>query len=145
MDNELSRMNYKCITRIWWNAVIWHRERPFWGGLLTILSGAQILHVPYAGLTIGQLTLRMSTVAGSASLVIGMLLATLGLMVWLQPLMRVFAGSAAILLALVSIPMCNLGGLLIGLLLALVGAALSIAWTPGARGPGQPSLADRGQ
>jgi hypothetical protein len=44
---------------------------------------------------------------------------------------RTFAGVAAILLALVSIPVSNLGGFLVGFLLALVGGALAVSWVPG--------------
>ncbi|NEE61205.1 hypothetical protein G3M55_93950, partial [Streptomyces sp. SID8455] len=38
---------------------------------------------------------------------------------------------AAILLALISIPVANIGGFVIGFLFALIGGALSISWAPG--------------
>ena len=62
----------------------------------------------------------MSTTAGAGSLIIGVLLMVLGVSLWFQKHVRVFAGVAAILLALVSIPVSNLGGFLIGFLFALV-------------------------
>ncbi|MFF5564789.1 DUF6114 domain-containing protein [Streptomyces sp. NPDC012623] len=109
----------------------WRGTRPFWAGLLTLLSGLPIAYFPYAQLHFGNLTLAMSTTAGAGSLIIGVLLVTLGLTMWFQSVVRVFAGVAAILLALVSIPVSNIGGFLMGFLLALIGGALSISWAPG--------------
>jgi len=109
----------------------WRWQRPFWAGLLTLLGGIPIAYLPYANLTLGQLTVRMSTTAGAGSLIIGILLMVLGLTMWFQPVVRIFAGVAAILLALVSIPVSNFGGFLIGFLLGLIGGSLSVAWAPG--------------
>ncbi|AXG80347.1 DUF6114 domain-containing protein [Streptomyces paludis] len=109
----------------------WRGTRPFWAGLFTLLGGLPIAYFPYAQLQLGNLTLAMSTTAGAGSLIIGVLLVTLGLTMWFQSVVRVFAGVAAILLALVSIPVSNIGGFLLGFLLALVGGALSISWMPG--------------
>ncbi|WP_436739002.1 DUF6114 domain-containing protein [Streptomyces sp. BBFR102] len=110
---------------------MWRGTRPFWAGLLTMLGGVPIAYLPYAQLTLGQLSLRMGTPTGAGSLIIGLLLITLGLTMWFQSVVRVFAGVAAILLALVSLPVSNLGGFLIGFLLAMFGGALSISWAPG--------------
>lgn len=111
---------------------VWRWQRPFWAGLLTILGGLPIAYFPYANLTLGQLTLRMATTAGSGSLIIGVLLVVLGLTMWFQQPVKVFAGVASILLALVSLVVSNMGGFLTGFLLALIGGALAIAWAPGA-------------
>lgn len=109
----------------------WRGTRPFWAGLFTLLGGIPIAYFPYASLKLGQMTLSMATTAGSGALIIGVLLVTLGLTMWFQQAVRVFAGVAAILLALVSIPVANLGGFAIGFLMALVGGALSVSWAPG--------------
>ncbi|MEW2545013.1 DUF6114 domain-containing protein [Streptomyces sp. NPDC047002] len=109
----------------------WRGKRPFWAGLLTLLSGLPIGYFPYAHLHIGNLTLALATTAGAGSLIIGVLLFTLGLTMWFHSIVRVFAGIAAILLALVSIPVSNLGGFFVGFLLALVGGCLSVSWAPG--------------
>ncbi|WP_405794613.1 DUF6114 domain-containing protein [Streptomyces sp. NBC_01506] len=109
----------------------WRGSRPFWAGLLSLLSGAPIVYFPYAELKLGHLTLTMATTAGAGSLIIGVLLATLGLTMWFQSAVRVFAGVATILLGLVSIPVANFGGFGLGFLPALIGGALSIAWAPG--------------
>ncbi|NEC87356.1 DUF6114 domain-containing protein [Streptomyces sp. SID12501] len=109
----------------------WRGTRPFWAGLFVLLAGVPIMYFPYAHLTIGQLTIRMSTTAGAGSLIIGVLLVVLGISLWFQKHVRTFAGTAAILLGLVSLPVSNFGGFIIGFLLALVGGALAIAWAPG--------------
>ncbi|WP_406863201.1 DUF6114 domain-containing protein [Streptomyces sp. HUAS MG47] len=110
----------------------WRGNRPFWGGLFTMIGGLPIAYLPYADMRLGNMTIAMATTAGAGSLIIGVLLITLGLTMWFQSAVRVFAGIAAIVLALVSIPVANLGGFGIGLICALVGGGLSAAWAPGA-------------
>ncbi|WP_329257599.1 DUF6114 domain-containing protein [Streptomyces sp. NBC_01478] len=110
----------------------WRGTRPFWAGLFVMLGGLPIAYFPYAHLQVGHLTLAMATTAGAGSLIIGVLLVVLGFSLWYQKHVRTFAGVAAILLALVSIPVSNLGGFLIGFLLAMVGGALAVSWAPGA-------------
>ncbi|MEU6992001.1 DUF6114 domain-containing protein [Streptomyces sp. NPDC046465] len=116
----------------------WRGQRPFWGGLLTLLGGIPIMYFPYANLTLGTMTIRMATTAGAGSLIIGVLLVVLGLTMWFQPHSRVFAGVAAILLALVSLVVSNFGGFVIGFLLALIGGALSVSWAH-AKPAGEPA------
>ncbi|BFO15386.1 hypothetical protein SHKM778_17740 [Streptomyces sp. KM77-8] len=108
----------------------WRGTRPFWAGLFTLLGGIPIAYFPYATLNLGHMSLAMATTAGAGSLIIGVLLVTLGLTMWFQSATRVFAGVAAILLALVSLVISNIGGFLIGFLPALIGGALS---SPGRR------------
>ncbi|MCT4354344.1 DUF6114 domain-containing protein [Streptomyces sp. Je 1-79] len=110
----------------------WRGSRPFWAGLFTMIGGVPIAYFPYADLRLGNMTIAMATTGGAGALIIGVLLVTLGLTMWFQPIVRVFAGVAAIVLALVSIPVSNLGGFFMGFLLALVGGGLSVAWVPGA-------------
>ncbi|MFJ4688181.1 DUF6114 domain-containing protein [Streptomyces sp. NPDC091377] len=109
----------------------WRGTRPFWAGLFVMLGGLPIAYFPYANIRIGHLTLAMATTAGAGSLIIGVLLVVLGFSLWFQKHVQVFAGVAAILLALVSIPVSNLGGFLIGFLFALVGGAMAVAWADG--------------
>ncbi|MEV0781423.1 DUF6114 domain-containing protein [Streptomyces sp. NPDC050423] len=112
----------------------WRGNRPFWAGLFTMLGGVPIAYFPYANMHLGNVTLAMSTTAGAGSLIIGVLLITLGLTMWFHSIVRVFAGVAAILLALISIPVANIGGFLIGFLFAMLGGALSLSWAPGEPG-----------
>ncbi|MEU1009315.1 MULTISPECIES: DUF6114 domain-containing protein [unclassified Streptomyces] len=114
----------------------WRGTRPFWAGLFVMLGGFLILYFPYAHLQLGHLTMTMGTPGGSSSLIIGGLLFVLGIILWFQQHIRVFGGVAAILLALVSIPLSNIGGFIVGFLCALTGGAMAVAWSPGA--PAQP-------
>ncbi|MFE8911737.1 DUF6114 domain-containing protein [Streptomyces globisporus] len=109
----------------------WRGDRPFWAGLFTMVGGVPIAYFPYANMHLGNVTLAMSTTAGAGSLIIGVLLVTLGLTMWFHSIVRVFAGVAAILLALISIPVANIGGFIVGFLFSLIGGALSISWAPG--------------
>lgn len=116
----------------------WRGTRPFWAGLFVMLGGFPIMYFPYAHLQLGHLTLAMATTAGAGSLIIGVLLIVLGISLWFQKHVRTFAGVAAILLALVSIPVSNFGGFVMGFLLSLVGGALAVAWAPGTPPQEQP-------
>jgi hypothetical protein len=109
----------------------WRGTRPFWAGLFVLLAGFPIMYFPYAHLQVGHLTLAMATTAGAGSLIIGVLLVVLGFSLWFQKHVRTFAGVAAILLGLVSIPVSNFGGFMIGFLFALVGGAMAVSWAPG--------------
>jgi hypothetical protein len=122
----------------------WRGSRPFWAGLFTLLGGVPIAYFPYATLQLGTMSITMSTTAGAGSLIIGVLLITLGLTMWFQAATRIFAGVAAIVLALVSLVISNIGGFLVGFLLALVGGALAVSWAPARpepAGSGQPDAA----
>jgi hypothetical protein len=85
----------------------------------------------------------MATTAGSGSLIIGVLLFVLGLTMWFQSAVRVFAGVAAILLALVSLVISNFGGFLMGFLLALIGGALAVSWAPGVPAAAEPGAQEQ--
>ncbi|MHA6762955.1 DUF6114 domain-containing protein [Streptacidiphilus sp. PAMC 29251] len=108
----------------------WRRTRPFWGGLFVLLASFPIMYYPYNDMSVGALRIHMATTAGAGALVIGLLLLALGISVWFQPLIRIFAGIAAIVLSLVSLPVSNFGGFGMGLLPGLIGGALVCAWAP---------------
>lgn len=108
----------------------WRRTRPFWGGLLVLFSGFPIIYFSYAGLNVSGLHVQLATTAGASAAVIGLLLIALGISVWFQPTIRIFAGIASIILALISLPMANLGGFGAGLLPGMIGGALVCSWAP---------------
>jgi hypothetical protein len=112
----------------------WRGQRPFWGGLLTILASVPIIYIPYENPSLGSLSIRLATTAGAGSLIIGVLLVVLGLTMWFQVQSRVFAGIAAILLSLVSLVISNFGGFVVGFVLGLMGGALGVAWAPAGAG-----------
>ncbi|GAA3726739.1 DUF6114 domain-containing protein [Salinactinospora qingdaonensis] len=104
----------------------WRGSRPFWGGLLSVLAGVDILLAPLAPLPL----LVQQGIAGVSSYVVGLLLIAIGVLAWLQPAQRIFYGIVAILLALASFVTSNFGGFLIGMLLGLVGGSLIFGWLP---------------
>ncbi|MFF0048797.1 DUF6114 domain-containing protein [Streptomyces sp. NPDC005498] len=108
----------------------WRGGRPFWAGLFMLLAGAPIIYFPYVHITLKGVAVALSTTAGAASLIIGILLMTLGVTLWFHQQVRVFAGIAGLLLSLVSFPLANFGGLLFGLFFGLVGGSLACAWDP---------------
>ncbi|MGW2180017.1 DUF6114 domain-containing protein [Streptomyces sp. NPDC001732] len=131
MSPESTGQNEHYLRVFWRGFRTWRGNRPFWAGLFTMVGGLPIAYFPYANMHLGNITLAMSTTAGAGSLIIGVLLITLGLTMWFHHIVRVFAGVAAILLALISIPVANIGGFLIGFLFAMLGGALSVSWAPG--------------
>jgi len=108
----------------------WRRTRPFWAGLLVLLAAAPIIYFPYFNLSLGALSVAMSTTAGAGSLVIGLTLIVLGGLLWFQPVIRYFAGCVAVFLGVLSLPISNFGGFFIGTLLAATGGLLALAWGP---------------
>lgn len=112
----------------------WRRGRPFWGGLFTILGGAEILLLPALKLPV----LIQVGIAGISGLIAGILMVVVGLSVWFAPHFRVFAGVATILFSLASFLTSNFGGFLLGMLLGLLGGSLSCAWVPVRPRPTEP-------
>ena len=113
-----------------WRA--WRRSRPFWGGLLLILGGLELLALPLTGVFVrGAIKLVIYIgIGGVFGVLIGVLLIAAGIVVWVNPTHRVFYGIAGIVLGIVSFPASNLGGFLLGMLLAIIGGALAFAWVP---------------
>ncbi|PSK98265.1 hypothetical protein CLV30_12051 [Haloactinopolyspora alba] len=105
----------------------WRHRRPFWGGMLTVLSGLQVF--ASTQLTLGSMQVRVG-VEGLQSIVIPIILLLAGLLIWFMPDHRVFYGVIALVVAVYSLVGVNLGGFLIGLLLGIAGGALAIAWAP---------------
>ncbi|MCJ0875314.1 DUF6114 domain-containing protein [Streptomyces sp. AP-93] len=120
----------------------WRRTRPFWGGLLVILGGTELLLVPLSPLTV----LVSLGLGGIAAIGIGLALIAAGLFLWLLPQARAYVSVHALLLSVLSFVATNLGGFLLGMLLGIAGSALAFGWTPlpdpgaGEEGPYIPSL-----
>ncbi|MER5525345.1 DUF6114 domain-containing protein [Streptomyces sp. NPDC002677] len=108
----------------------WRGERPFWAALFTFAAGLPILYWPYARLDLGGIPLALSTTSGAGSLVIGILLLVLGVALCCRTHLRVFAGIATLLLAVISFPVANFGGLFLGIASGLIGGSLACAWLP---------------
>jgi hypothetical protein len=108
----------------------WRHTRPFWAGLLVLLAAAPIIYFPYFNVSLGALSVAMSTTAGAGSLVIGLTLIVLGGLLWFQPVIRFFAGCVSVFLGVLSLPISNFGGFFAGTLLAATGGLLALAWGP---------------
>src|SRR5580693_1475601 len=110
----------------------WRRSRPFYGGLLLVLSGLELLALPLTGVLVkGQIKLVIYIgIGGVFGVLIGILLIAAGIVLWVNPTHRVFYGIAGIVLGIISFPASNLGGFVLGMLLAIIGGALAFAWVP---------------
>jgi len=105
----------------------WRRTRPFWGGLLIIFGGAEMLLSEQAPLPI---VIHVG-LQGLAGYLVPIVLVLCGLLLWLSPVQQTFYSVLAVLLSLASWITSNLGGFFVGLTLGVVGGALAFAWTRG--------------
>lgn len=101
----------------------WRRARPFWGGLISLIAGLEIAFIP---LTAFRIMLVSHNVAIAA--VTGAVIAILGVLLWVTPSQNKLYGLIIVLLGVVSFVTSNIGGFLLGGLLAIVGGALGFAW-----------------
>jgi hypothetical protein len=115
----------------WWR---WRHARPFWGGLLVTLAGAEILLTVQAPLPV---VVRVG-MQGLAGYLVPMIMVLCGVLLLVNPAQRLFYSLVAAVLALASWVTSNLGGFVVGLLLGLVGSALAFAWSPTARADRRP-------
>jgi hypothetical protein len=115
------------LARGWRNFRRWRRGRPFWGGLLLLLSGVEVLASGNLDLT--DIHLHIGPVGFLSYLIPGMI-ALCGLLSWISPAQRLFYGIVGALVAVYSLIGVNLGGFFIGMLLGITGGALTAAWTP---------------
>jgi hypothetical protein len=111
----------------------WRRSRPFWGGLLLLLAGIELVAIPLLSvLAHGSVKVVIYIgIGGVSGVLIGGLLMACGLLVWFHPVQRVFYAIAGVLLAVASFVATNLGGFFFGMLLGVTGASLSFGWTHG--------------
>jgi len=110
----------------------WRHTRPFTGGLLVLLAGLELVLIPLMG-DLGHGAIKLVIyigIGGVFGVLIGLLLIAAGIMLWVQPVHRVFYGIASIVLGIVSFPASNLGGFFIGMLLAIIGGSIGFAWAP---------------
>ena len=106
----------------------WRLSRPFWGALVVIASGAEVLAVRLSLLSPDQ-PARATSVAFGAAIAVALVLC--GLLLWFHPVQRSLYSTAAILLAIVALMTAHLGGYLFGTLLGAVGGSVAFAWVPG--------------
>ncbi|MFF9359725.1 DUF6114 domain-containing protein [Streptomyces griseoluteus] len=104
----------------------WRGRRPFWGGLLLALGGAEILLTEKASLKV----VMHIGMQGLAGYLLPALMLLLGLLVLFNPAQRLFYSIVGVLVSLGSWLTSNLGGFFVGLLLGVVGSCLAFGWLP---------------
>jgi hypothetical protein len=104
----------------------WRANRPFWGGLLLALGGAEILVTEKASLKV----VMHIGMQGLAGYLLPVVMALCGLLVLFNPTQRLFYSLIGILASLGTWLTSNLGGFLIGLLLGATGSCLAFGWLP---------------
>jgi hypothetical protein len=104
----------------------WRAARPFWGGLLLALGGAEILLTEKASLKV----VMHIGMQGLAGYLLPALMLICGLLILFNPTQRLFYSICGVLLSLGTWLTSNLGGFLIGLLLGVVGSCLTFGWLP---------------
>ncbi|WSQ12522.1 DUF6114 domain-containing protein [Streptomyces sp. NBC_01231] len=104
----------------------WRARRPFWGGLLLALGGAEVLLTEKASLKV----IMHIGMQGLAGYLLPALMVLLGLLILFNPTQRLFYSITGILLSLGTWLTSNLGGFFIGLLLGAVGSCLAFGWLP---------------
>ena len=107
----------------------WRRRRPFWGGLLLLLSGLTMFLS--ANLTLADMEVHFGQ-EGYLSYLLPIIMLLTGALIWITPAQRLFYAVIGLVTALYSLIGLNLGGFGLGMLLGIVGGALAIAWTPAA-------------
>lgn len=105
----------------------WRRGRPFWGGLLLMLGGAQL----WLSTSLNPLNFEIHFgPQGFLAILLPVLLVLCGLLVWITPQYRYFYGIIGLLTAIYSLLGLNLGGWFLGMLLGVIGGSLVVAWAP---------------
>lgn len=104
----------------------WRRSCPFTAGVLTASAGVELVAV----VGTARCALRFGGAGVTASWVLGALLFAAGLMLLCLPALRHFAGVTAVVAGVLSLLQANLGGFLVGFVLAALGGALAVAWVP---------------
>lgn len=115
------------LTRLRQRFARFRRTRPFWGSLI-LLAGAWFIARPLLGgtfefyTTVGVRSITPLLLAGG--------MAAAACIALVIPAQRHFPAIVAMMLAVASLPLANLGGWLIGMVLGITGAGLVFAWAP---------------
>ncbi|QYX76870.1 DUF6114 domain-containing protein [Streptomyces akebiae] len=104
----------------------WRGHRPFAGGLLLALGGAEILVTMKAPLPV-ILKIGMQGLAGY---LLPSLMIVCGLLIIFNPAQRLFYSILGIMLSLGTWLTSNIGGFVVGLLMGAVGSTLAFGWLP---------------
>ncbi len=105
---------------------LWRRTRPFWPALWTGLGGFIIVFLPLAPL--GKiLQVGIGGITGMAG---GLILMAMALLMLFMPAQRHAAGIISVIVGVASFPLTNLGGFVVGMVLAVLGGSMAFGWMP---------------
>lgn len=104
----------------------WRGGRPFWGGTLLVLGGAEILLTERAPLPV---VLHMG-VQALAGYLLPSFMVVCGLLALFHPSQRLFYAVLGAVLSLGSWITSNMGGFFVGLLLGALGSCAAFGWLP---------------
>ncbi|MFI6855164.1 DUF6114 domain-containing protein [Streptomyces sp. NPDC050416] len=104
----------------------WRADRPFWGGLLLALGGAEVLLTLKASLDV----ILHVGMQGLAGYLLPAVMLLCGVLILFNPSQRLFYSVIGVLVSLGTWLTSNLGGFFVGLLLGVVGSCLTFGWLP---------------
>ncbi|GGR69817.1 hypothetical protein GCM10010269_05780 [Streptomyces humidus] len=104
----------------------WRGQRPFAGGVLLALGGAEILVTMKAPLPV----ILHVGMQGLAGYLLPTLMVVCGLLILFNPTQRLFYSIISIMLSLGTWLTSNIGGFVVGLLMGAVGSSLAFGWVP---------------
>jgi hypothetical protein len=102
------------------------RPRPVTACLLIAASGVELGLFPLARPSL----LSVQGLSGASALLLAAALLGCAVRLWTRPATGTSSGATAVFLGLLSYPLANLGGFLLGMLLALLGGTVAYAWRP---------------
>ena len=108
-------------------------DRPVAAAVLLTAAGVAVLVIILAVGSLDGLAISFSSTSTPMALFIGFGLIACGVSTWAQPTTRILTGILGFAFSLVALPGANLGGFLIGTILAVLGSAAALAWSPGGR------------
>ncbi len=111
----------------WSRFAQFRRSRPFWGCLILALGGYFVMQPMFGG----SMSMLMHMGVGGATVYIlggGMIAAAA--VAFFAPAQRYFPAIMAMVFSVASLPLANLGGWIMGMVLGIVGSGMVFAWTP---------------
>ncbi|WP_037687485.1 DUF6114 domain-containing protein [Streptomyces aureocirculatus] len=102
------------------------RPRPTAAGVVVALAAVELGAFPLGRPSM----LGLQGFSGTSAVLLAAALLGCAVHLWTRPASAAWSGATAIFLGLLSYPLANLGGFLIGMLLALLGGSLALAWQP---------------
>lgn len=106
---------------------VWCRQRPLGSAVLTAAAGTEMMLLPFLGT---PAALLRPGIAEQAGLGVSLPLLLVGVVLLWFPQLHAVGGIAAVVLALLALLACDLGGLLLGTALGMTGGCLAFSWCP---------------